>query len=66
MSRWDAVSNGLNEYWLKDIAAGMEILRNELQFALAAIEPGHVDDYYTLKSVAAWTKRSQRYRPEFR
>lgn len=59
MSRWDAVANGLNQYWLKEFAAEMEILRNELQFALAAIEPSNADDYYTLKSVAAWTIRSR-------
>jgi hypothetical protein len=28
MSRWDAVANGVNEYWLKEFATEMEILRN--------------------------------------
>lgn len=58
-NRWHSVANGLNEYWLKVISAELEILHNELQFALAAIEPSYIDDYYMLKSVAAWTIRSR-------
>jgi hypothetical protein len=56
-SRWYGVANGLNEYWLKEIAAELEILHNELQFALAAIEPRDASGYSRLKSVAAWTIR---------
>ena len=59
MSRWDAVANGLSEYWLKKIAEELEILHNELQFALAATEPRDADVYSGLKSVAAWTIRSK-------
>ncbi|MBB6244727.1 hypothetical protein [Rhodanobacter sp. MP1X3] len=58
-SRWYGVANGLNEYWLKEIAAELEILHNELQFALAAIEPRYTTGYSRLKSVAAWTLRSR-------
>jgi hypothetical protein len=58
-SRWYGVANGLNEYWLKEIVAELEILHNELQFALAAIEPRNTTGYSRLKSVAAWTLRSR-------
>ena len=57
--RWYAVANGLNDYWLKVIAAELEILHNELQFALAAVEPRNVAEYSRLKAVAAWTLRSR-------
>lgn len=58
-NRWDAVADGLSKYWLKKIAEELEILHNELQFALAAIEPRDADVYSRLKSVAAWTIRSR-------
>jgi hypothetical protein len=58
-NRWYGVANGLNEYWLNAIAAELEILHNELQFALAAVEPRNVAGYAKLKSVAAWTLRSK-------
>lgn len=58
-NRWDGVANGLNEYWLKEVSAELEILHNELQFALAAVEPRDADGYARLKSVAAWTLRSR-------
>lgn len=58
-NRWFYVVDGLNEYWLKEIAAELEILHEELQLALAAVEPADAEGYAKLKSVAAWTIRSR-------
>lgn len=57
--RWHTVANKINDYWLQEILAELEILHNELQFALGAIEANSDSSYSKLKSIAAWTIRAR-------
>jgi len=58
-SRWGHLTNELNEYWFTQILVELRVLREEIQFALAALEPRSDSAFERLKDLYGWAVRAE-------
>lgn len=58
-ARWGHIINELNEYWLTQILAELRVLREEIQFALAALETSSDSAFERLKDIYGWAIRAE-------
>lgn len=58
-SRWGQLANEINDYWLAQLRVELCVLREEIQFALAALEPRSDVAFERMKSLYGWAVRTE-------
>lgn len=58
-SRWGQLGNAMNDYWLAQLLVELRVLREEIQFALAALEPRSDVAFERMKRLYGWAVRAE-------